>query len=113
MVALPVALFLIAAGWQAVLAGHAWWTVTESARVAARATYIASRGGAISNEVRNAADQAAERVLPGSMDTGRITTIGQDGHVTVSAPVPVIGPLSKVVGKSNAPRVTAKSRLRR
>jgi hypothetical protein len=114
LAALPIAVLIFMAGWQVVLAGHAWWTVTESARLAARAAYVTSRGASASgNEIRieQAADRAAAKVLPGSMRNSRKTVLGRAGAVTVSARLPLAGPFEKLLGGGRAPRLTARSRF--
>ena len=74
---LPVLVALIAAVWQAALAGHAVWAATAAARAAARAH-------AVGADPR----QAARSHLPSGLERGlRVTTeAGGDVRVTVRIP---------------------------
>jgi hypothetical protein len=110
MVALPVVLFVLTAGWQIVLAGHAWWTLNEAARIAARTAYVAAEGDKsrlATKQVVVATDRSAIAALPRQMRTGHITRIAATGTVSVSAAIPLAAPFAAVAGR--APRITARS----
>jgi hypothetical protein len=114
LLALPIALFVLTAGWQVVIAGHAWWTVSESARVAARTAYVASEGDKSrlgESKVKQTIDHAAERSLPESMQGAYRSFVDDNGAVTVSARLPLAGPLAAVL--KHGPRITARSGIAR
>jgi hypothetical protein len=73
---LPVLAVVLAAAWQAVLAGHAVWAATTAARAAARA-----------HAVGDDPAQVARARLPGSLEPGlRVTADGGDVEVDVRIP---------------------------
>lgn len=112
LVAIPIALFVLGAGWQVILAGHAWWALSESTRIAARTAYVVSEGDKSqldSRLVKRATDKAAKRALPKAMVDGHKTTVAQSGGVAVSVRVPLIGPLRAVF--SGGPRIISRSRI--
>jgi hypothetical protein len=78
---LPLAAFLLALAWQAVLAGHAAWAATAAARAAARAAALA----------QDPATVARLRLDGGLARTARVTDDGA-GRVTVSVRVPSVIP---------------------
>lgn len=78
---LPLVALVVAALWQATIAGQAAWLAGSAARVAARAHAVA--GDPVG---------AARHVLPGPMRGGLKVREESDGSVTVAVPVPsVIG----------------------
>ncbi len=107
---LPVVLLLVLTIWQVVLAGHAWWTLSESARLAARAAYVGERSG---GDPAAAAESAAAAVLPAAMKVGHRTTVDADGEVAVTTSIPWVAPLQDLLGDHRAPRVTARSEFGR
>lgn len=114
LLALPVAMLILVASWQAVLAGHSWWQLSESARVAARAAYVSSRGGPVIADrarIRADADRMAARVLPPAMDGEHRTSVTRTGAVVVSARLPLVAPLAAAIGRNRAPRITARSKI--
>jgi len=76
---LPVLAALLAALWQAALAGHAVWAVTVAARAAARAD-------AIGGDAR----RAARSHLPASLEPGLRVTTPTAGEVRVSVRIPAL-----------------------
>ena len=76
---LPVMAALVAALWQAALAGHAAWAATSAARAAARAEAIGA------DERR-----AARSHLPGSLERGLRVTTRAGGEVRVSVRIPAL-----------------------
>jgi Flp pilus assembly protein TadG len=74
---LPVLIALLAAAWQAVLAGQAVWAATAAARAAARAHAI----GADPRE-------AARAHLPGSLERGLRVTTESAGEVEIAVRIP-------------------------
>lgn len=79
-VLLPIALVVLAAGWQAVLAAHTRWSASAAARAAARAH-------ALGAELL----PAARRALPASLDD-RIEIEEAGAGVAVHLTVPTIVP---------------------
>jgi hypothetical protein len=76
---LPVLAALIAAIWQAVLAGQAVWAVTSAARAAARAEAIGAD-----------ARRAARSHLPAPLEPGLRVATGSQGEVRVSVRIPAL-----------------------
>ncbi len=76
---LPAMAALVAALWQAALAGHAAWAVTSAARAAARAEAIGAD-----------AHRAARSHLPGSLERGLRVTTRAGGEVRVSVRIPAL-----------------------
>jgi hypothetical protein len=74
---LPVLIALLAAAWQAVLAGQAVWAATTAARAAARAHAI----GADPRE-------AARAHLPGTLERGLRVTTEPGGEVEIAVRIP-------------------------
>jgi hypothetical protein len=74
---LPVLAALVAALWQAVLAGQAAWAATTAARAAARAHAVGAD-----------ARRAARTHLPASLEPGLRLTTGSGGEVEVSVRIP-------------------------
>ena len=76
---LPVLAALLAALWQAALAGHALWAVTAAARAAARAD-------AIGGDAR----RAARSHLPAWLEPGLRVSTRTGGEVRVSVRIPAL-----------------------
>jgi hypothetical protein len=76
---LPVLAAVLAALWQAALAGQAVWAVTTAARAAARAH-------AVGGDVR----RAARAHLPASLERGLRVSTGSGGDVRVSVRIPAL-----------------------
>jgi hypothetical protein len=74
---LPVVAVLLAAVWQAALAGHAVWAATTAARAAARAH-------AVGTDPRT----AARAHLPASLESGLRVTTAPEGAVEVTVRIP-------------------------
>jgi type IV secretory pathway TrbD component len=74
---LPVIVVLLAAAWQAALAGHAFWAATTAARAAARAHAVGADARA-----------AARSRLPGALERGLRVEAGSDGEVEVRVRIP-------------------------
>jgi hypothetical protein len=74
---LPLVAVVLAAVWQAVLAGHALWAATTAARAAARAH-------AVGADPRT----AAESHLPASLERGLRVTAGSNGDIEVRVRIP-------------------------
>jgi hypothetical protein len=74
---LPVVAVVLAAAWQAALAGHAVWAATSAARAAARAHAVGADAGA-----------AARSHLPASLEGGLRVTTGSGGAVEVTVRIP-------------------------
>jgi Flp pilus assembly protein TadG len=76
---LPVMAAIVAALWQAVLAGQAVWAVTSAARAAARAH-------AVGGDPRD----AARTHLPASLERGLRVRTRSSGEVRVSVRIPAL-----------------------
>jgi hypothetical protein len=74
---LPALALVLAAAWQAALAGHAAWAATAAARAAARAYAVGSDPG-----------RAARRHLPASLERGLRVTTESGGAVDVRVRIP-------------------------
>lgn len=89
---IPIVVVLVAALWQAVVAGQAVWVSGAAARAAARAAAV---GGD--------AKDAARRALPGALEQGLRVTTNDDGRAEVHVNVPL------VIGSGRLTTVTAKA----
>jgi hypothetical protein len=74
---LPVLAVVLAAAWQAALAGHAAWAATTAARAAARAHAVGADPG-----------RAARIHLPAPLEQGLRVKAGSDGDVEVAVRIP-------------------------
>lgn len=110
LAALPLVLAVLACGWQIVLAGHAWWSLNEAARTAARRVAVErlERGerGALVSARR---DLAA--LLPATMRRGGSLRVSAKGGVVARARVPLVQPFAAVF--SDGPAITARAGFRR
>jgi hypothetical protein len=110
LVALPLILLVMAAGWQFVVAGHTWWKVTEAARLAARARYVAEqRGDAAAGLKRGKA--IADWMLASSPAKSRRVVKTKNGGVSVSARVPLVAPFREALGAGRGPTISSQSRM--
>lgn len=108
--ALPLVIVLLLCGWQIAIAGHAWWSLSEAARTAARRVAVVRREfGEDAARVRAERDVAA--LLPAAMRGGRSLRVTADGSVAVRASVPLVQPFAAVFG--NGPAITARAGFRR
>lgn len=111
LVAAPLAAIVLFLGWQLVVAGHVWWKVSESARLAARARFVAEQAGSPGVGLRRGRELASV-VLASSPRSSQRVVATRDGGVRVSARVPLVGPFRAVLGVSGGPRVSSTSRMR-
>jgi hypothetical protein len=110
LAALPLVLIVMAAGWQLVVAGHTWWKVTEAARLAARARYVAEqRGDAASGMRRGKA--IADSMLASSPAKSRRVVKTTNGGVSVSARVPLVAPFRGALGAARGPMISSESSM--
>lgn len=77
---LPFLALIVAALWQAVLAGQSTWLAGSAARAAARA-----------HAVGHDPARAARALLPSGLQRGARVVARADGTVTVAVPVPLVG----------------------
>ena len=110
VVALPLILLVMFAGWQLVVAGHTWWKVGEAARLGARARYVAEQRGDAAAGLRRGR-QIADGLLASSPARSRSVVATKQGAVEVRARVPLVGPFRAALGADGGPRVTARSRM--
>jgi hypothetical protein len=92
---LPLAALLIAVGWQAAVAGHAYWAAGAAARAAARAAAVGGDPRA-----------AARGRLSGSLERGLGVRDAGDGSVAVAIRIP------RVLGLPGLGRVSATAHFR-
>jgi hypothetical protein len=91
---LPLIAVLVAAVWQAALAGQAIWLSGAAARAAARAVAVGGDGG-----------RAARTVLPRALGRRLVVRTSRDGAVTLSVGIP------SLVGGARLATVHAKARF--
>lgn len=110
MAALPLVLAVLACGWQVVLAGHAWWSLNEAARVAARRVAVERHEhGERAALVSARRDSAA--LLPAAMRRGGSLRVTAEGGVVARTRVPLAQPFAAVFG--SGPAITARAGFRR
>lgn len=109
LLAVPLAAVVLFAGWQMIVAGHVWWKVGETARLAARARYVSEQAGDASAGLRRGR-RLADALLASSPSREVVSIPG--GGVRVTARVPLVGPFRTALGASAGPRVSASSRMR-
>lgn len=100
----------MSAGWQIVVVGQTWWKVSEAARAAARAHYVAGQRG----DERAGARQGrrlADALLASSPESSRRVRASKSGEVVVSARVPLVMPFRAALGAGGGPLVSASSRM--
>jgi hypothetical protein len=108
--ALPLVLIVMAGGWQLVVAGHTWWKVTEAARLAARARYVAEERGDAASGVRRG-KAIADSMLASSPAKSRRVVKTANGGVSVSARVPLVTPFRGALGAARGPMIRSESRM--
>lgn len=106
VLAIPLMAIVLLAGLQLVVAGHAWWKLQESARLAARERYVAEQRGALDGGKRRAL-----RVGSALLGDSRQIRFSSDGSVLVSAKIPLIEPFRSAIGDAGVPRLTARSAM--
>lgn len=111
LLAVPLAAVVLFAGWQLVVAGHAWWKVAETARLAARARYVAEQAGTPGVGLRRGR-ALADALLASSPESSRRVLGLKDGGVRVTARVPLVGPFREALGSSGGPSISSTSRMR-
>lgn len=108
--ALPLVLVLLLCGWQIVLAGHAWWSLTEAARTAARRVAVVRREFG-EDAARARAERDVAALLPEVMRGGSSLLVTSDGAVVVRARVPLVQPFAEVFGRG--PAISARAGFQR
>lgn len=99
--ALPVAVVVLLCAWQMVLAGHAWWSVSEAARVAARAYAVNAEDSGV-DVAREQARRAALRSLSSRLAKGGVVKADQRGRMRVTVRAPLVPPFSAVLRRGPA-----------
>lgn len=107
--ALPLLLVLLACGWQIVVAGHAWWSLSEAARTAARRVAVVRRESG-EGVARTRAERDTAALLPAAIRGGRSVIVTTDGAVEVRARVPLVQPFAAVFG--DGPAISARAGFR-
>lgn len=110
VLAVPLVVFVICAGWQIVVAGHTWWKVAEVARLAARERYVADQRGEARPGLRRGRE-LADSLLAATPKASRRLDISRSGIVTVRARVPLVPPFRSALGAMGGPRVSSSSRM--
>lgn len=108
LVALPLAAVVLACGWQLIVVGQAWWTVSEAARVSARTLRVETAGAGRDRAVTKAV-RVAKSLLPSDLRSGSRVDASAGGRVRIRVHTPVIAPFSVVFGRG--PSITARSRF--
>lgn len=110
VLAVPLVVFVLFAGWQIVIAGHTWWKVAEVARLAARERYVAEQRGEARPGLRRGRE-LADSLLAASPKASRRVKASKAGEVTVSARVPLVAPFKAALGAAGGPLVSSSSRM--
>lgn len=110
VLAVPLVVFVLLAGWQIVVAGHTWWKVAEVARLAARERFVADQRGEARTGVKRGRE-LADSLLAASPKASRRVVASNTGVVTVSARVPLLAPFRVALGAAAGPRVSSSSRM--
>jgi hypothetical protein len=110
VLAVPLVVLVLLAGWQIVVAGHTWWKVTEVARLAARERYVADQRGEARPGLRRGRE-LADSLLSASPSASRRVEASRTGVVTVSARIPLVAPFRAALGAAGGPRVSSSSRM--
>lgn len=111
VVAIPLVVVVLLAGWQLVVAGQTWWKTHEVARLAARARYVAEQAGDPSRGLRRSRE-LTRALLSDSPARSRSVRFESGGRVAVDARVPLVEPFRSALGASRGPLVSATARLR-
>jgi hypothetical protein len=110
VLAVPLVIFVMFAGWQLVVAGHTWWKVAEVARLAARERYVSDQRGEARPGLRRGRE-LADSLLAASPSASRRVEASKTGIVTVSARVPLVAPFKVALGAMGGPRISSSSRM--
>lgn len=110
VLAVPLVVLVMLAGWQIVVAGHTWWKVAEVARLAAREHYVADQRGEVRPGLKRGRE-LADSLLAASPKASRRVDVSKSGIVTVSARVPLVAPFKAALGAMGGPRVSSTSRM--
>jgi len=110
VLAVPLVVFVLVAGWQIVVAGHTWWKVAEVARLTARERYVANQRGEARPGLRRGRE-LADSLLSASPKASRRVEASSAGIVTVSARVPLVAPFRAALGVMGGPSVSSSSRM--
>lgn len=106
LAALPLAAVTLLCAWQLIVAGQAWWTASEVARVAARTLAVESvatdRAAAT-----NSARRVAVRLLPVDMRLDSRLDALAAGRVRLRVRTPLVAPFSAVFRRG--PAITARA----
>ncbi|MBI5310401.1 MAG: hypothetical protein HZB14_05160 [Actinobacteria bacterium] len=104
--ALPVIAVVLGCAWQAVLAGHSAWALSEAARLAAR-EYAVKRVALGPEPARSYSRAIVDRVLPSSMRDGRSFRVSRGGAVELRVHIPLAPPFSAVF--AHGPTITSRA----
>lgn len=110
VLAVPLVVLVLFAGWQMVVTGHTWWKVAEVARLAARERFVADQRGEHQSGVKRGRE-LADALLAASPKASRRVATSKSGVVTVSARVPLVAPFRVALGVAAGPRVSSSSRM--
>lgn len=110
VLAVPLVVIVMFAGWQIVVAGHTWWKVAEVARLAARERYVADQRGDAKPGAKKGRE-LADSLLAASPRASRRVEASKSGVVTVSARVPLVAPFRAALGATAGPRISLSSRM--
>lgn len=110
VLAVPLVVFVMLAGWQLVVVGHTWWKVAEVARLAARERFVADQRGEPRPGVKRARE-LANSLLASSPEASRRVVVSASGVVTVSARVPLVAPFRAALGEAGGPSISSSSRM--
>lgn len=110
VLAVPLIVLVMFAGWQLVVAGHTWWKVAEVARLAARERYVADQRGDVRAGERRGR-KIADALLASSPRSSRRVVASRAGKVTVSTRVPLVTPFRIALGAGAGPRISSTSRM--
>lgn len=106
LAALPLAAVVLLCAWQLIVAGQAWWTASEVARVAART--LAVRSAATGRDAATtSARRVAVRLLPADLRHGSRLDALAAGQVRLRVRTPLVAPFSAVFGRG--PAITARA----
>ena len=108
LAALPLVVIVLACGWQSIVVGQTWWTVSEAARVSARTLRVQTAGAGRERAVVEA-ERIAKRLLPSELRSGSRINASTVGAVRIRVHAPVVAPFSAVFRRG--PSITARSRF--
>jgi hypothetical protein len=110
VLAVPLIVLVMFAGWQLVVAGHTWWKVAEVARIAARERYVAEQRGNVKAGERRGRE-IADALLASSPKVSRRVVATSTDRVTASARVPLVTPFRIALGAEAGPLLSSSSRM--